>query len=105
MNEHRYYKTEHFKISKLLNDSTISRFVTRKWIEWFQLNDLSNGKYSVDKNIRFKNQICIIIAMKYIIVKGTITHAGTNANNWTNQELAFKNASLVHAYQKSVLHS
>ena len=29
---------EHPKISKLLNDSTVSKFVTRKWIE---VNDLS----------------------------------------------------------------
>ena len=31
-------KMEHPKISKLLNDSTVSKFVTRKWIE---VNDLS----------------------------------------------------------------
>ena len=29
-------------------------------------------------------------------MKGTITAAGTNANNWTNKELAFKSARLVH---------
>ena len=42
---------QYHKISKLLNDSTVSNFVSRKWIE---VNDLSNGKYSVNKNIRFK---------------------------------------------------
>ena len=31
-----------YKISKLLNDSTISKVVTRKWIE---VNDLLNGQY------------------------------------------------------------
>ena len=41
----------HHKISKLLNDSTVSKFVTRKWIE---VNDLSSSQYSVDKNVRFK---------------------------------------------------
>ena len=34
------YKMEHFKISKLLNDSTVLKFVTRKWIE---VHDLSIG--------------------------------------------------------------
>ena len=28
---------EHYKICKLLNDSTVSKFVTRKWVE---VNDL-----------------------------------------------------------------
>ena len=42
---------EQHKISKLLNNSTVSKFVTRKWIE---VNDLSGGQYSVNKNIRFK---------------------------------------------------
>ena len=31
---------EHYKISKLLNNSTESKFVTRKWIE---VNDLSDS--------------------------------------------------------------
>ena len=26
-------KTEHYKISQLLNDSTVSKFLTKKWIE------------------------------------------------------------------------
>ena len=42
---------EHFKISNLLNDPTVSRFVTRKWIE---VNDLSGGQYSTIKNVSFK---------------------------------------------------
>ena len=42
---------EHNKISKLWNNSTVSKFVTGKWVE---VNDLSNGLDSVDKNIRFK---------------------------------------------------
>ena len=37
---------EHYKISELLNDSAISKFVTKKWIE---LNYLSSGQYSVNK--------------------------------------------------------
>ena len=41
------------KIFKLLNNSTVSKFVTRKWIE---VNNLSGGQYSVNKNIRFKTR-------------------------------------------------
>ena len=32
---------EHYEISKLLNNSTVSKFVTKKWI---QINDLSSGQ-------------------------------------------------------------
>ena len=42
---------EHHKILKLLNNSYVSKFVRRKWIE---VNDLLNGQYSANKNIRFK---------------------------------------------------
>ena len=42
---------EHYKVFKLLNNSTVSKFVTRKLIE---VNYLSNGQYSVNKNIRFE---------------------------------------------------
>ena len=45
-----WIKMEHSKISKLLNDSTVSKFLTRKWIE---VNDLLSDQYSVDKNTRF----------------------------------------------------
>ena len=47
----RVLKMEHCKISKLLNDSITLKFVTRKWIE---VNDLSNGKYFINKDKRFK---------------------------------------------------
>ena len=45
---------DYYKISKLLNDSTVSKFVTKKWVE---INDLSSGQYSVNKNIRFKTSM------------------------------------------------
>ena len=47
-------KIEHYKISKLLNYSTVSKFVTGKWIK---VNDLSNGQYSPNKNINFKTPV------------------------------------------------
>ena len=36
-NEKRILKMKHYKISKLLNNSTVSKFVSRKWVE---VNDL-----------------------------------------------------------------
>ena len=68
---------EHCKISRLLNDSTLSKFVTTKQIK---VNDLSNGKYSVCKNLRFKTPILTSNLCNYsdvyIVVKGTITVEG-----------------------------
>ena len=42
-------KMEHYKISKPLNDSTLSKFVIKNWTE---LNDLSSGQYSVNKKYK-----------------------------------------------------
>ena len=65
-------KIEHCKI-KLLNGSTVSKYLTKKWNE---LNHLSGGQYSVNKNIRFKTPMLISVLCDYsnlyIIVKGTI---------------------------------
>ena len=38
--EKNIIKMEHYKISRLLNDSSISKFVTKKWVE---VNDLASG--------------------------------------------------------------
>ena len=68
------YHMEHSKIYTLLNDSTASMFVTRKWIE---VNFLSNGQYSVNKNIRFKTPMVISDLRNYsdadIVLKGIMT--------------------------------
>ena len=37
---------EHYKISKTLNNSTVSKFITKKWIE---VNYLSSGNILVTK--------------------------------------------------------
>ena len=73
---------EHYKKSKLLNDSTVSKFVTKKWIK---LNDFSsnlNDLYSVNKNIRFKTSILrsdlCDYSDTYTVVKWTITVEGGN---------------------------
>ena len=50
-------KTEPHSISKLSNDSTVLKFVTRKWIE---VNDLLGSHYSVNKNIKFKAPISFV---------------------------------------------
>ena len=64
---------QHYKISKLLNDSTVSKFMTKKWIE---VNDLSSGQYSINKNIRFKtlmfgSDLCDY-SDAYVVVKGGV---------------------------------
>ena len=45
---------KHHKISKLLNVSTVSKFLIRKRIE---VNDLLSGQYSANKKIRFETPI------------------------------------------------
>ena len=87
-----YYKKEHFKTSELINDSTISKFVTRKWIE---VNDLSGGQYSVNKNISFKtpmlwSDLCDYSDV-YIVVKETTTVENTNDASKRNKKLTLKN--------------
>ena len=72
-------KIEHYKMSKILNDSTVSKFVTKKWIE---VSDLSSGQYSVNKNKKFitlmlRSDLCDC-SDAYIVVKRTITVKGEN---------------------------
>ena len=69
---------EHYKISRLLNDSTVSKFVTRKSTD---LNDLLGSQYSIKKNIKFKtsmlrSNLCDY-SDAYIFVKERITVVGT----------------------------
>ena len=82
----------HYKISDLLKDSTVSKFVTKKWIK---VNDLSSGQYTASKNIRFKTSMLISdlcdYSDAYIVVKGRISNRGTNDVNRTNKKLTFKN--------------
>ena len=70
---------EHYEISKLLNNSTVSKFVARQWIE---VSDLSRGQYSDNKKIKFKNSVLIShlcdLSDAYIVVKGRISVTGTD---------------------------
>ena len=45
---------EHYKISKLLNNLTVSNIMTKKGID---VNDLSSGQYFVNKIINFKTSM------------------------------------------------
>ena len=85
---------EHYKISKLLNDSTVSKFVTRKWVE---VNDLSSGQYSSSKNIRFKTSVSrsnlCDYSDVYIVVKGRISVRTTKNTDIGQKDIAFKNNS------------
>ena len=49
---------EHYKISKLLIDWIVSK-------EWIEVNDLSSGQYSDNKNIRFKTSVLKNISFLY----------------------------------------
>ena len=60
-----------------------------------EVNDLSSGQYSVNKNIRFKysmlrSNLCDS-SDAYIAVTGTITVEGNNTNNQEDKKLTFKN--------------
>ena len=82
---------EHYKISKLLKVSTVSKFVAKKWIE---INDLSSGQYSVNKNLRFKISVLRSnlrdYSDAYILGKGTIDLLAAAANeNHEAQEKSY----------------
>ena len=69
---------EHYKITKLLNDSTVFKLATKKWFE------VSSGQYSVNKNRRFKTSMLRSDLCDYsdvcVVVKGTIDLLSTAAN-------------------------
>ena len=97
-------KMEHYKISKLLNNSAVFKFVKK----WVKVNDLSSDQYSANKNIRFKtsmlrSDLCDY-SDAYIVVNGIISVTRTNANNRRNKKLALKMLCLDRVYQKSVTH-
>ena len=98
---------EHYKVSiKQLNDPTISKFITKKWIK---VTDLSSGQYSVNKNVRFnisglRSNLCDY-SNAYIAVEETVTVEGDNDAIKRNTKLTFKNNTLFrYAYQKSITH-
>ena len=84
---------EYDKINNLLGSESenLSKFVTREYVE---VNGLSNT-YNENKSIRFKttmlrSDLCDY-ADAYILIKGTITVAGTNPRDGQNRPLILKN--------------
>ena len=69
---------DHYKIYKLLHDSVVSKFVTKKWIK---VNDILSSIYSVNKNIRFRTSVfrsdLFGYSDSYTVVKSRITFKGT----------------------------
>ena len=69
--------------------------MTKKWVE---VNDLSSGQYSDNKN-RFKNlvlrsDVCDY-SEAYIIAKERISVSGTTAPSRINKKLTFKNKKSI----------
>ena len=63
-----------------------------------EVHDSSSGRYSVNKNKRFKiptlrSDLCDY-GDKYILIKGTITVEGNNAKNREDIKLTFQNNAL-----------
>ena len=91
---------EYQKIANLLNDESNqpSTFRTRNWVE---TNDEARGKYSPNKQIKFKTSMLRSSLYDYsdacILVKGNITVNNTAADgaaaNNTNKEVIFKNCA------------
>ena len=80
---------ELYKIFKLLNDLTVSKFARKKWIE---VKVLSGAQYAFNKNIRFKNSMLFIwLQWCCIAIEGTITVEGDNGSKMRNRKLIFKN--------------
>ena len=69
--------------------------MTKKWVK---VNDLSDGQYSVNKNLRFKISMLRSdlrgYSDTYIVVKRTATVEGTNDANKRNKKFTFKNNAL-----------
>ena len=82
---------EHYKISKLINNSTASKFVTKMGqSKWF-----TSGKYSTSKNVWFKTSMLRSDSYgynySYIVVKRAITVEGNNVAKTRNKNRIFKN--------------
>ena len=78
---------EHYKMSKLLNDSTASKIVTKKLIK---VKDLPSDQYSVNKNMMFKtlmlrSDLCNY-SDAYFAAKGKITVEGENDDKKRNKK-------------------
>ena len=99
---------EYQEIVNLLNDGS-SKPSKLKTINWVEINDEARGKYSPNKQIKFKTSMLISslcdYSDAYILFKRNITvnntaAAGAAANN-TNKKVVFKNcASFTNCISK-----
>ena len=91
-------KVEHCKVSKLLNNSTVSKFVTKIWNK---INNSSSSKYSVNKHIRFKTSLLKSdlrdYSNAYIVVKETITVVGDKNAKKRGKKVTFKKNALFRS--------
>ena len=84
------------------DDKDLPRFVTKKWIEFY---DQSEKTYSVNKEIKIKtpmlrSDLCDLSDV-YVVVKGTITVTDPN-NSKRNKSVAFKNnAPFINCISKT----
>ena len=92
---------EHYKMSNLLNNSSVSKFVTKK-MDQSKLNYLSGGEYFVNKNIRLKTSMLRSDLCDYsdlcIVVQRRISITGTDNANRRNKKLTFKNNAPFISY-------
>ena len=83
---------EHCSLSKLLNESTVSKFTTKNG---------SKNQYSANKNKRFKTPMLRLDLSDYSdlynVIKGRINFTGTGAANRGNKKLVFKNNAVFRS--------
>lgn len=84
-------KMEHHKISNLLNDSTVSGFVTRKWIE---VNNLSAMIYDFDNT--FIDNALIVMLMYNLLVTIILWHEEVcEIKRWMERVLLMKSLLIL----------
>ena len=85
-------KMKHYKIYKLLNNSAVSKFATKKWVE---VSDSTSNQCSVNKNIRFRTSILRSDLCDYsdahILVKGLVNVRATANTDIDQKDVVFKN--------------
>ena len=86
---------EHQKITNLVGNEKVPRFITKKWIEVHDQSGNASDKYKPNKQIEFKTSILQSDLYDYsnahIVVRGTITVTGANNRDRKNRCLLFKN--------------
>ena len=92
-----YYYYYYYYISKLLDIPNFFQICHKKCME---VNDLSSGQYSANKNIR--SDLCSYYSDAYIIVKGTIPVEGDDDDKKRNKKLTCKNNAPSRSYKSKI---